>query len=62
MVKDKEKARLSLLEEKVSDALSLLLQLRNQVRDPTAPPSAQGKKDAGNDGFISHGLRAWLLF
>lgn len=31
MVKDKEKARLSLLEEKISDALSVLLQLRNQV-------------------------------
>lgn len=49
-VKDKEKARLSLLEEKISDALSLLLQLRNQVHfsatlsDLTAPPSAQGKK------------------
>lgn len=31
VVKDKEKARLSLLEEKISDALNLLLQLRNQV-------------------------------
>lgn len=32
MVRDKEKTRLSLLEEKLSDALSLLLQLRHKVR------------------------------
>lgn len=50
VVKDKEKARLSLLEEKISDALSLLLQLRNQVlvpatlSDATAPPSVQSKR------------------
>lgn len=31
VAKDKEKARLSLLEEKISDALNLLLQLRKQV-------------------------------
>lgn len=49
-VKDEEKAGLSLLEEKISDALSLLLRLRNQVRllrtlsDLIAPPSAQGEE------------------
>lgn len=48
VVRDKEKTRLSLLEEKLSDALSLLLQLRNKVcassatlPSLTAPPSGQ---------------------
>lgn len=54
VVKDKEKARLSLLEEKISDALSLLLQLRNQVpvlttlSGLTAPPRAQSKNSTSD--------------